>query len=343
MVNRGDASEVPNGGLYYPSGNWIAAIYERGYPFEIWEEKIRSLEVPSPSPFALYAIAEALLVLTDTYATTLTASLMNPPFRWLAVERFASPGRVAFVSKLLGTESIDTAWSRLMNHPAFITLKAADAKVQDGKVVMSVLIGNPARRDTGGKVRLKYNPGWLLQLASSALRFRDTKRRILNAVKHGYRLPMYRPEELDLIVADIRASHSPPGNVQDPCQLREQVENSGLSPVFWLLETPEGKDRDPTRSPRRMEASLTLYGIHYRRALEHSRLLLDLLGLLFDRKRSGSLVENTAEAVGDSPFKSVLERICWMPVAMDRTDEVEAHVARLFVPDDRMKKSHGEA
>jgi hypothetical protein len=339
--SEGDLRERASG-IYFPPHNWVAGVFERGYPFEVWEERIKSLDVERPLVQHLYGVSEAVLFLADSYATTLAASLINPSFRWLAVERFASSGLIGFIARLLGSEDADDAWRKLMEHPDFIRIASAKANLADKSFALSILVGNPARIDSQGKVSVRYDPGALRELVASALRFRTDNRRILNAVKHGFRLPMYKAEELDSIVADIRASHSHSGDVRDPDELREHIERSGVSPAFWLLQTPEDRNRRSGMSVDVMNASLTLYGVSHCRAVQHCRLLLDLLRLLFDTKRESASLKDSASAVGRSPFEAVLTRICWMPLPMILAEDEDAHIVRGYVPDDR-RKQHEES
>ena len=321
-------------GIYYPSHNWVAAIFERGYPFEVWEERINNLDIDEPELHHLYGISEALLFLADSYATMLASSLINPSFRWLAMERFASSQLIGFIARLLGTERAEGILEKLSQHAELVSLVPREIGDADSEAILSTLLGNPARINSQGKLDLQYDPELLRDLIARALRFRTENRRLLNAVKHGYRLPMYISEELDVIVSNIRGDKLHSGEVQDASELRIHIEKSGLDPVFWHLQTPQDRKKSG-RSTVKMDGNLVLYGISYPRAVDHCNLLLDLLRLLFDMKRGSVALERAATKTGSHPFKDVLSRICWIPLPMKLADDDAERIVRGYVPDER--------
>jgi len=321
-----------SGCIYFPPDNWISNIFERHYPLEIWEEKVERLRVNSPGSFEYYATVETLLMLVENYATTLVASLINPAFRWLAAERFASSAAIGRLTEILSEEDTDNAWERLLATPEFISLKTTTNVKPERIKIWSALAGNPVSVTKQGELHLKYEPRALLRVVEHTIRFRDRHRRLINAIKHGYRLPLFREETIDQIIADQTIASASTEPIQDPADIKAHIRQQGLTPVFWLLETPEGRGRSPHKSPKRIEAELRLYGISYERALEHCKLVLDLTKLLFDDHRDQCSLEQSGRNTYRNPFSRTLEVITWIPLELLQPPEDKPYAVSGFAP-----------
>jgi len=321
-----------SGSIYFPPDNWISSIFERHYPLEVWEERVKRLRADPPGSFEYYATVETLLMLVENYATTLVASLCNPAFRWLAAERFASSAAIGRLTEILSGEDMDNAWERLLATPEFISLKTTSIVKPERIKIWSALAGNPAGVTEQGKLHLKYEPRELLRVVEHTIRFRDRHRRLINAVKHGYRLPQFREETIDQIIADQTIASASADPIQDPADIKAHIRQQGLTPVFWLFETPEGRDRSPHKSPKRIEAELRLYGISYERALEHCQLVLDLTKLLFDDHRDQCALDQSSRNTCGNPFSRTLEVIAWIPLELSQPQGDKPYTVRGFAP-----------
>lgn len=158
------------GSQYFVPTNWISEIFETGYPFDVWEERLRALAQGANLSIHVYSTTETLLGLVEQYVTVLTASLLNPGFRWMAMERFAPSPRIAKLASLLSTKG---GWKSILEDPEFLSMVGVGEQASEppDAQMFSIALGNPARRSQSGRIQTCYDPEWLIAMAESACLF----------------------------------------------------------------------------------------------------------------------------------------------------------------------------
>jgi len=316
------------GSLFFPPSNWIAQMFEDHYPFTIWEERLRYLSQGGSLDVYLYLAAETLLSMVESYVTVLTGSFLNPGFRWMSVEHFAPPGKITKLVSLLRKSG---GWEEILEDEEFVSVEAvAESGLRPSdEQLFSMLLGNPASRSSSGEILTTYDPEWLIGLVQAAAAFRGSHGSLLNAMKHGYRLPTYSDYSVDMLARGF-AEHNQdlPYN---PKEIREKLRSSSHVPAFWFLETdPEGKRKNEIMEGSKAE--LRLYALDWNRALAHCRLTLELFKLLFDSTRGSSRLDEAGRRIEPPLFEGILETPVRLFVPLQQPPGDEPYVVTAFVP-----------
>jgi hypothetical protein len=314
--------------MYFPYDNWVSGIFEENYPFGVWEENLRCLSQGGPMDVRVYSLTETLLFLVETYVTVLTGSLGNPAFRWMSIERFSPPQKIGRLVKLLRSSE---GWERIQESEEFAKLRgvASSGESPSETQLYSLLLGNPASKLPSGETRTTYEPEILIETVQRLVKFRDVDQGLLNAIKHGFRLPKYSDMSLDLLVRQSAVDEN--GRAINPEKVREGVHTSVLIPAFWFLET-DLRNKKQGQPFEGASAELRLYGVEPNRALGHCRLVLELLKLLFDSTRGLSRFGEAYSRLTPPHFSNVLEPLLclWFPIQQPPDDE--AYVVSAYVP-----------
>jgi hypothetical protein len=305
------------GSAYFVPTSWVAEIFESGFPFAVWEERLRLLAQGGNLDVHVYLEAETLLSLVEHYVTVLTGTLANPGFRWMAIEQYAPPPRITRLSELLSAKQ---GWRAVMRDPEFATVSGAEegGHAPSDEQVFSIILGNPARRTRSGSVETSYAPELLIDAAEAICAFRSEQRSLLNAFKHGSRLPEFSDCSLETVISAAEKSAEAPAGLRE--QLIAAVPIGPLVPAFWFLETdPEGRRAcSEIAGPK---GELRLYAVNPERALSHCRFVLEMLKLLFDSARSSSHFGEIAARIGAPLFRGVIETPIRVIIPLTRPPE----------------------
>jgi len=316
------------GSLFFPPSNWIAQMFEDHYPFAIWEERLRHLSQGGPLDVYLYLAAETLLSMVESYVTMLTGSFLNPGFRWMSVEHFAPPRKITKLVSLLHKSG---GWKEIIEDEEFVSVEtvAESGLRPSDEQLFSMLLGNPASRSLSGEISTTYDPEWLIGLVQAAAIFRESHRSLLNAMKHGYRLPTYSDYSVDMLARGFAEDNQDlPYN---PKEIREKLRSNSHVPAFWFLETdPEGKRKNEIM--KGSKAELRLYALDWNRALAHCRLTLELFKLLFDSTRRSSRLDEARRRIESPLFGGILETPVRLFVPLQQPPGDAPYVVTAFVP-----------
>lgn len=318
------------GSFYFAPANWLCSIFEDHYPFDYWEERLRYLSQGGNIDTFLYMVSETLLSLVENYITVLTAGLGNPSSRWVSVERFAPPQKIAKVAALLGKPE---GWRGIFQDPDFITLAPLpeQALVTTDEQRFSMLLGNHAYPSPSGEVVTLYPPEQLIESARRLAVFREENRGLLNAIKHGFRLPRHSDSLIDLIVSELAKHGEKPLYSAD--YIRQELDKLDSLPCFWLLET-DLKGRQDNENLEGPTGRLTLFSVNPERALIHCRLVLEMLKLLFDSTRSNSRYATVASRLQSSQFGAMIEAPVRVHIPLERYEGDEPYVVSGFIRSD---------
>ena len=273
--------------VYYPPQNRVAGILEEDFPFDVWADKVHRLRPSLRKKQCPYLAAESALFLADHYMTILVASLQNPMFRWLAIERFTFSNTLKQTCDTIANKAIDKSWRAIFGRKGFIAIeRTTDLESNPSDVeIWSSVLGNPGEV-RNGTLHLRYEPEAHLAMIREVARFRVRSLPILNSFKHGYRLPRATRQSFRQLLESL------PGNHQIDDGALQSVEDAfrqrKLPPAFWLLST--GKQR-VERGSRRIPAELRLVGVNPAGCARASTAILDLLRLLFDSSREDARLD----------------------------------------------------
>ena len=314
--------------IYFQPDNWISEMFEENYPFEVWEAKLEQLSKGGSIHIRVYQIAEVLLSLVDAYVTVLTGSLGNPAFRWMAIEHFSPPKRIGKLVQFLRNQD---GWKRIQGSSEFVSLE----KISDGGdplsdvQLCSTLLGNSAVRLNDGSLGTTYEPLDLIAVVQALMRFRDESRGVLNAIKHGYRLPKFTDHSFETIIGQRAVDVN--GADVNPEQVRQAIRSSALVPSFWFLESdPENRKQNEFFEGSTTE--LRLYGVSPNLGQTYCRLVLELLKLLFDSTRNTSRFGEIRSRMNDLDFQQAMRPLLQMQIPIHQPPEGEPYIVSAYVP-----------
>jgi len=245
----------------------------------------------------------------------------------MSVERFSPPPKIGEVVKLLRSSQ---GWKAILDLDEFISVEpvAESGHKPSEKQIHSMLVGNPTHRLPTGEVCTIYDPQWLLETVQAVASFRDRHRRLLNAMKHGFRLPKYSDLSIDAVAAGFREADQ--SFLMKSNETRKVVRKGALEPSFWYLETELGASAE-VKNLEEPTAELRLYAIDFHRTLRHAQLMLELLRLLFDATRDSVRLDQAHAEIGKPLFQGIIEITLRVLIPLRQPPDDEPHVVSAYV------------
>lgn len=284
----------------------LQTLWEENYPFDYWQNRIFKINPYNPEDKmeALFT----LLQLSDTYATILSAKLLNPYAPWYVVAEELPTYKIHQTLEELQVEEDGETYIDLMQlekEPA--ALMSYEIKEEWAKSLTTLdllaadLLGCPANPDKEKK-DMKFNdpPERYVAVCNSVVDFWKNHSMLLNDLKHGFRLlPFDRGTFEDLI--EIGLLRSTDDEIDIEAKIEEYEETKDEYLYFWRLEVDELADPEDYEKDGDVEIGMRLvvYRADAMLCKDLADITLRLLHNLFGRGGQHEVVDSMEELVGE--------------------------------------------
>ena len=246
----------------------------------------------------------------------------------MSIEQFSPPKKIG---KLVDYLRNSNGWERLRDSKEFLHVEPVSdfGEIPTDLQLYSLLLGNPAVRLEDGKLRTTYEPKVLLDVVQALMHFRDESRGVLNAIKHGYRLPRFTDHSFETLIG--QSAIDAEGADIIPEQVRKAIRSSSLVPSFWFLES-DPRNRKQQDYFEGATAELRLYGVSPNLGLTYCRLVLELLKLLFDSTRNISCFGEVRSRIPVVGFHQAIQPLLHMCFPIQQPPDGNPYIISAFVP-----------